>query len=230
MKQVISVSTEEGYALWAETYDTFGNPMLDADAACVGPLLPPLGGKAVLDLGCGTGRWLARFLEEGAAATGVDSSQAMLDKAREKFGNHPRLRLELRDLEAPLPLEPAAFDLVFSSLVLEHIRDLPRFFGQVFRLLRPDGLAVLSTMHPAMFLKNVQAHLEDSRTGQEVRFVSYPHQVSDFVQAALGAGLELTGMAELLPGEALARTNPRLEKFVGWPMVLALTLRRAPAA
>ncbi|GAB6038919.1 class I SAM-dependent methyltransferase [Fundidesulfovibrio butyratiphilus] len=226
MKEIKHVTTEEGYDLWADTYDSDANPMLDADAAAVGPLLPPLRGKTVVDLGCGTGRWLSRFLDEGAVATGVDASQAMLDKAREKFGDNPRLRLELLNLDTELPLEPASFDLVFSSLVLEHIEDLAHFFGQLPRLMRPDGLAVVSTMHPAMFLRDIQAHLMDRTTGEEVRFTSYPHQVSDFVMAALRAGLEIEDMAELLPSQALALHNPRLAKFVGWPMVLVLRLSR----
>lgn len=49
------------------------------------------------------------------------------------------------DLDAPLPFEDGAFDLVVSNQVLEHLVDTDLFVSEIRRLLRPGGVAVVST-------------------------------------------------------------------------------------
>src|SRR4030042_1419663 len=57
-------------------------------------------------------------------------------------------------LEDPAVRDAAgAVQLVVSGLVLEHLPDLGHFFGEARRVLRPGGRAVVSAMHPAMFLR-----------------------------------------------------------------------------
>ena len=91
--------------------------------------------RSVLELGTGTGtgetalRVLA--LHPGAAWTGIDASEPMLARARERL---PQADLRLGRLEEPLPDGP--FDLVVSALAVHHLdaegkRDL---FARVARL------------------------------------------------------------------------------------------------
>ncbi|PYV20619.1 MAG: hypothetical protein DMG27_22585 [Acidobacteria bacterium] len=83
------VLSEEGYELWAPAYDRDPNHLLALEERTLKPLLPDLAGQQVLDLGCGTGRWLELLLDLGARrAVGVDRSRAMLRVAATK----PRLR------------------------------------------------------------------------------------------------------------------------------------------
>lgn len=51
------------------------------------------------------------------------------------------------DFEKPLPLDSAAYDGIYSSYVIEHLswRTLKRFIAEVYRILKPDGIAVLLT-------------------------------------------------------------------------------------
>lgn len=226
MRDASFLPTAEGYDRWSDFYDTEGNPLLDLDEVIVRKLLPDQRGLRVLDLGCGTGRHLGRFLDAGARVVGLDFSAGMLAQARRKFGRRPDLTLLEADASADLPLEPGSFDLVFSSLVLEHVADVDGFFRQAARLCRPDGTLLLTTMHPALFLRDVQAHYVDRDSGREVRFESHPHQVGVFVLAALRAGLTILEIREDTPSRELAAANPRLEKFLGWPMLLALLLKR----
>jgi malonyl-CoA O-methyltransferase len=77
------LSVDKGYELWAPTYDQDLNPLLALEERVLTPLLPSLQGKVVLDLGCGTGRWLKRLLESGASeGAGLDASSAMLAPSR----------------------------------------------------------------------------------------------------------------------------------------------------
>lgn len=54
---------------------------------------------------------------------------------------------------------------------------------------------------------------------------SLPHQLGDFVMAALGAGFRIEGLGEHAPDHAFATRYPRAEKYVGWPMLVILRLR-----
>ncbi len=74
-----------------------------------------------------------------------------------------------------------------------------------------------------MFLKGVSARFRDD-AGAEIRPRSYPAQLSDYVMAALDADLRIVRMAEHAVDDALARRVPRAEKYVGWPMLVVMTL------
>lgn len=104
---------------------------------------PPDG--RVLDLGCGTGAVLERFLASGAAFssyTGVDQSREMLDRSRTKFGAVPGVRFEQLDLRHDaLPAGP--FDLVTSAWALEHLPEPGGVVALAAERLRPGGRLVL---------------------------------------------------------------------------------------
>lgn len=75
-------------------------------------------GRNVLELGTGTGETAVRILARnpGARFTGIDASEAMLERARERL---PRAELRVQRLEDPLPEGP--FDLVVSVLAVHHL-------------------------------------------------------------------------------------------------------------
>jgi tRNA (cmo5U34)-methyltransferase len=98
---------------------------------------------SVLELGTGTGETALRVLARHPEArwTGIDGSEAMLGRARERLPGGTDLRLAR--LEEPLPEGP--FDLVVSALAVHHLladakRDL---FRRVAAVMRPGGRFVL---------------------------------------------------------------------------------------
>lgn len=96
--------------------------------------------KTILDLGCGTGKFLECFLRSKSwgSATGVDFSAAMLQRARETVqGNVLWLQA---DFDA-LPFLDSSFDLIVSAFTLRSVQKLPEFFGSVYRILTPGGKA-----------------------------------------------------------------------------------------
>jgi tRNA (cmo5U34)-methyltransferase len=74
--------------------------------------------ETVLELGTGTGETASRVLARHPRAgwTGIDASEPMLDRARERFSGAD---LRLARLEDPLPEGP--FDLVISALAVHHL-------------------------------------------------------------------------------------------------------------
>jgi ubiquinone/menaquinone biosynthesis C-methylase UbiE len=216
---------QSGYDRWAAVYDHDGNPLQALEGPIVRDAIGDPRGLAVLDLGCGTGRHSLWLAEAGAAVTAVDFSNGMLAAARGKPGAD-RVRFVTHDLHEPLPFPNASFDVVVSGLVLEHLRELGPFFGEACRVMRDGGRAVISAMHPAMFLRGTMARFRDPASGEIVQPGSYPHQVSEFVMAAIRGGFRIDTIKEYAADAALAARVPRAEKYVGWPMLVVLCLSR----
>jgi ubiquinone/menaquinone biosynthesis C-methylase UbiE len=215
---------KSGYDRWSEVYDHDLNPLVALEEPVVREALGPVAGLDVLDLGCGTGRHALWLAGAGARVTAVDFSEGMLGEARRKPGASG-VRFQVHDLREALPFEAARFDRVVSGLVLEHLSDLRFVFGEARRVLRPGCRAVVSAMHPAMFLRGAFARFTDPATGEVVKPGSHPHSIGDFVMAAVGAGFALEAVAERAPDADFAVRYPRAERYVGWPMLVVLELR-----
>lgn len=218
------VATREGYDRWAEVYDDDGNPLVALEERELAALLGDVRGRAALDVGCGTGRHALRLAAAGAAVTAIDFSSGMLDRARRKpFAD--RVCFLQHDLHQPLPFAAASFDLVLCGLVVDHIGDLAGLFREMGRVCRADGRVVVTVLHPAMLLKGVQARFTDPATGQKVRVDSRSHSLSDYVLAAVRAGLRIEHLGEHPGDAALVALRPRAEPYLGWPLLFVMDCR-----
>ena len=96
----------------------------------------------VLELGTGTGETALRIqaMHPEAAWVGIDSSEPMLARARERL---PDADLRLQQLEDELPAGP--FDLVVSALAVHHLDAAGKqgLFSRVAHVLQPGGHFVL---------------------------------------------------------------------------------------
>ncbi len=216
-------SIRSGYDRWAAVYDHDGNPLQALEEPAVRAAVGDVRGLAALDLGAGTGRHSLWLADAGANVTAVDFSEGMIAAARRKPGAE-RVRFLTHDLREPLPFAAAEFDLAVSGLVLEHLAELEPFFAEAKRVLRPGGRAVISAMHPAMFLRGTQARFTDPQSGEIVQPGSFPHSVAGFVMAAVRAGFRIDDVAEFAPNNKLAAQVPRAAKYVEWPMLVVLKL------
>ena len=214
----------DGYDRWAIVYDDAQNPLQGLEGPLVQQACGNVHGLKVLDMGCGTGRHTLWLAQAGAKVTGIDFSEAMLDKAREKTEGYS-IQLVKHDLHERLPFVSGQFDMVVSGLVLEHIGDLASFFSEVERVLVNSGRAVISAMHPAMFLRDSQAQFTDPCSGKKIRPGSLPHQLSEIVMSAVSSSLELVHFSEYSADSQLVSKFVRSEKYVGWPMLALFQFR-----
>jgi SAM-dependent methyltransferase len=98
--------------------------------------------RRVLDLGTGDGRMaaLVRSAHPHCEAVALDASPGMLERARERFADDPRVTVGAHDLAHALK-EPGTFDVVVSGLAIHHLEDSRKraLFAEVHALLRPGG-------------------------------------------------------------------------------------------
>lgn len=102
-------------------------------------------GAALLEVGCGTGNYIAACLPAGGARLcGLDPSAGMLARARTR----PEPVAWTQGLAERLPFAPARFDLVFSVDVIHHVAGKAAFYRQAARVLRPGGQLCTVTDSP----------------------------------------------------------------------------------
>jgi ArsR family transcriptional regulator len=104
-------------------------------------LLPPM---VIADLGAGDGSFALLLAQAATRLIAVDSSQKMLDVAREHAVRNDVVNAEFRlgDMEE-LPIDDGAVDLAFFSQSLHHAGRPERAVREAWRILRPGGRIVV---------------------------------------------------------------------------------------
>jgi len=100
------------------------------------------GDGALVDIGCGTGSYAAGLAELGWTVTGVDVSEDMLRRAREKGVEAVRA-----DATA-LPFDDASFDAAVSVFTHTDVDDFSAVVREAARVLRPGAPFVYIGVHP----------------------------------------------------------------------------------
>jgi ubiquinone/menaquinone biosynthesis C-methylase UbiE len=178
---------------WAEVYDTDLNPLLALENRTLPALLPAVAQAHVLDVGCGTGRWLQHLeLLQPASLTGADTSDAMLAIARRKVSAGTTL------VNAPatrLPASNSSHDLVLASFVLSYIEDLPAFAAECARILKPAGHLIVTDMHPAT--ATARDWTRGFKHGQQnIHVPAQTHSLTEILAAFAQQGLTLVAQHE----------------------------------
>ena len=99
------------FSRWAQVYDAQSNPLLLLEERRAAPLLPPVRGGNVLDVGCGTGRWLTRLEAlHPDSLTGIDCSMAMLSALAKRSFLQRSLNMDtVRRCQAKMPRTPLSW-------------------------------------------------------------------------------------------------------------------------
>jgi len=224
----------EAYALWAAEYPAHAhNPVMCAEERAMLALMPAsLRGQAVLDAGCGSGRYLLHALRRGAArATGVDLSPPMLERAAAELDSlraDAPVTLLQGDLVA-LPVPDAQADLTICGLVIGHLDDLAQALAELCRVTRPGGVLLCSDVHPIGHALGWRRDFKSAGSRYAVRHTQ--HLYGDWHAACAALGLHIEQVLEpmLDPADipAGAHFDPRALEV---PVALVFRLRRAPGS
>jgi ubiquinone/menaquinone biosynthesis C-methylase UbiE len=192
------VGVGDGYERWAPTYDHFPNPLLACEQRHVLPLLPCLWNRHVLDLACGTGRWLKRLLAVGARpGVGVDLSPAMLRVAEKKK------ELSGKVVQADclrLPFRSSTFDFSICSFALGHIQDLRSLAAEFSRVMKPDSDLFVTDLHAQAYAMGWRTGFRDQQSAVQVH--AEPHSAADILGAFSSVGCECVTHTGLCLGSA----------------------------
>ncbi|HZG23265.1 MAG TPA: class I SAM-dependent methyltransferase [Chitinophagaceae bacterium] len=187
------MDTRAAYNVWAHQYDTNLNKTRDLEAEALRSSLSGISFENCLEIGCGTGKNTAYFVERAKLVTAVDLSDQMLEKARQKITS-PRVEFRLEDITAPWSFEKQFYNLVTFSLVLEHIKDLDHVFRQAVDSMAPGGHVYIGELHPFKQYAGTKARFE-SENGVHV-VECFNHHVSDFIIQAKKNGLSIVDVSE----------------------------------
>lgn len=103
----------------------------------------PKDSKRVLDLGCGDGRLLDLVFRQCPQSEGVaiDSSETMIEAAKQRFANSERVQVLHRDLNDNLR-DLGLFDVIVSSFAIHHCPDERKrsLYAEVFEMLNKGGV------------------------------------------------------------------------------------------
>lgn len=158
--------------------------------------------KSVLELGCGTGYFLAELARSGHSATGIDPSARMLAHARSRADC---AQLVQGRAEA-LPFPDASFDRVIVINALHHFLDPRTAIGEARRVLRPGGAFLTIGLDPAK--EKDEWFVYDYFAGTRLRDVERYPATSTICRWLDEAGFERskTTLAEVISQPFSART------------------------
>ena len=131
-------------------------------------------GKVVLDIACGAGYGTELLARKASYAYGIDISPEAVNYAKTKH-HRDNLTYWIGDCCA-IPMDDASVDIVVSFETIEHIENHPLFLAEIKRVLRPDGILIISSPNKRLYtdiLKtNNPFHVHELYTDEFVKLVT----------------------------------------------------------
>ena len=135
--------TEE-FARQAQTFDAWAQRTDEGVAARFRTALGEAGRGHLIDVACGPGVVTAAIAPGAASVTAFDATDAMLEKARARCAKAGLINVAFEHGDAEqLPFVDGRFDGAVTRLAIHHFADPPRALAEMFRVLRPGGIAVI---------------------------------------------------------------------------------------
>lgn len=94
----------------------------------------------LLDIGCSDGEFCSGLVKNGMACHGIDLSSQHIEKARLRG-----IQAYVMDVSDDLSYATAQFNYIFAGEIIEHLFDTDAFLSECHRVLKKDGLLVLTT-------------------------------------------------------------------------------------
>ncbi|RJQ30110.1 class I SAM-dependent methyltransferase [Candidatus Parcubacteria bacterium] len=123
--------------------------------------------RSVLDLGCGQGYFSEILSTLGAHVTGIDISENLIAIAKK----NKNINFFIGDIEDALPFEDNSFDIVVSNMVFMDLENPERAIKEVIRVLKKNGLFIVSILHPIFTSGSIYKSIKDKICLQDPSFL-----------------------------------------------------------
>lgn len=139
----------------------------------------------ILDLGCGPGRASALMKKRWpkAQVIAIDAALPMLREVPKQTRFWRPVKRVCADV-SQLPITDASVDVIFSSLCLQWVNDLPATLAEFRRVLKPDGLLLFSTFGPDTLLELREAYWQAGEKNPPLSPFAAIQQIGDAIIAA----------------------------------------------
>ncbi|RUL70928.1 class I SAM-dependent methyltransferase [Dyella choica] len=233
MTRLPELSPVEAYTLWAPNYPAHAhNPVMQAEERAMLALMPAdLHGLNVLDVGCGSGRYMLHALRRGASRSiGVDLSSAMLRRAYSELTARrfdAGIGLALGGITS-LPVLDAWADFTVCGLVVGHLEQLHDALRELHRVTKPGGIVLCSDVHPIGPALGWQRDFKHGGQRYAVRHTQ--HLYSHWHAACAAQGLVIEDVLEPMLDPADIPPKAHFDRTaLEVPVALVFRLRRGDA-
>ena len=211
-----ALASQDAYQLWAATYPPEAhNALMRTEHARVSRIIEELRPARALDVGTGSGRYLAVLAEAGAGlAVALDFSSRMLARISR---DTPRVCGDARSL----PFAAGTFDLLNASLVAGDVPDLTSWLAGLARVLSPGGHLIYSDFHPSWSLYGWRRTFQTT-DGRTIEIPYATHTIDDHLKAIRDARLTEISTEEIRLRDEETTEVTRFRERWGDPPVLVV--------
>jgi ubiquinone/menaquinone biosynthesis C-methylase UbiE len=205
-------------------------------------LLGEIKGKSILDLGCGEGGYSRLISKMGADVTAIDGSEKLIEIAGKKAEQEGlAIKYFVRNANSFDDIESESFDIVLATMSLMDVEDYTGSIAEVKRVLKKDGLLLMSISHPCFSGKKTgwnkredgsvlfttddyfnkspwESFINEKHFNKKVVFRHMPLQ--DFINPLIELGFKMKGFYEPMPTEEQMNRSPRIPRLARVPMFL----------
>lgn len=112
----------------------------------------------VLEVGCGEGRGVGLLMQHAKSFTAIDKILYAVEKLQIKYPTGKFMAMNIPPFSA---LADNAYDSIVSFQVIEHIEDDKLFLKEIHRVLKPGGVALITTPNRSMSLTRNPWHIRE---------------------------------------------------------------------
>ena len=224
-------SSQAAYKVWARNYDQEeNNLMLHSDKIILRELISgtDLKSKIILDYGCGTGRNRSELIKGNPREIiGCDISAEMLNKYGEKYPNARNYLIKKNRLTF---FDHKQCDMVVSTLVIAHIKNIKSLFVEWNRILKDHADLIITDFHPVLLAGGGARTFRDGDS--RITIKNYIHEISAVSTILAGYGFKTINLIEKMIDENVkhfyfeADAMNVYRRFEGLPFIYGIHMRR----